>query len=261
MIRFLVVAFFALSTFAQTTPILIPVFYNGPGQRGSDWFTSVTYVYSGTTAIPGHGLRVIDRTCPIPEGCERFDIAPNSFGAVAGPESVSGFLLHVPLSEVDRFVFDARFGERTRNKYGVEMPVARESDFKRTPTVLPIVALGGTFADNMRTTLRIYSPDALPGQTVRVDLSPWGSPATVGSKIVRLELSDPPGTATPLRPAFAQLELQREFPGLFGTAVTVRVTPIAPVPDAPPPVQLPRVWAFATAVRNDNNEVAVYSPR
>lgn len=261
MMRFLLIACFAFSTFAQTTPVLVPVFYNGPGQRGSEWFTAVNYTYTGSKTIEGHGLRFLDRRCPIPEGCESSEIAPGTFGTVAGPEVASGFLLHVPLSQVELFALDARFGERTRNRYGVEMPIAREHDFRRTPIVLPFVAQGGGFGDPVRTTLRIYSPDAFAGQRVLVELTPWGSSSTLGSKIVTLALSDPPGAVTPLRPAFAQLDLQREFPGVFGAAVTVRIVPLPISPDAPPSVLPPRVWAFATAVRNDNNEVAVYSPR
>lgn len=205
MTRFLLIACFALSTFAQTTPVLIPVFYNGPGQRGSQWFTAVNYTYLGSEAIQGRGVRVLDRTCPIPGGMREL----RDRAAVVRLGGWSGV------------------GERLR----------------------------------LRTTLRVYSPDAILNRSVLVELSDWGSTTALASKVVRLEISDPPGAATPLRPAFAQLDLQREFPNVVAGAVTVRVVPLPTVPDAPPQFSVSRIWAFATAVRNDNNEVAVYSPR
>jgi hypothetical protein len=256
MIRFLLIACFAVTAFAQTTPVLVPVFYNGPGQFGSEWFTAVNISNFTTQRVEGHGLRFIDRTCAIPEGCERTTIEPGAFGSVAGPDLQSGFLLHIPAAQASQFELDARFGERTRNRYGVELPLARENDFRQAPgVVLPFVALRG-FADGLRTTLRIYSPDAIAGQRVAVELGTWGTRNTIASMVVTLALSDPPGTAAPLRPAYAQLDLQQAFPAIFAGSVTVRVIPLPSEGGT-----TPRIWAFATAVRNDNNEVAVFSPR
>ena len=248
--------FLSSAAFAQTTPVLIPVFYNGPGQYGSEWFTAVNISNFTTQTVQGHGLRFIDRTCPIPEGCETGNIAPNAFGSVAGPATASGFLLHIPAAQASQFELDARFGERTRNRYGVELPIARENDFRQVPgIVLPFVAMRG-FADGLRTTLRIYSPDAIAGQRVGVEIGAWGTRNTLASTVVTLALSDPPGTAAPLRPAYAQLDLQQTFPAIFAGSVTVRVVPLPSEGG-----MTPRIWAFATAVRNDNNEVAVFSPR
>ena len=253
----LVVLFVSFAAFAQTTPVLIPVFYNGPGQFGSEWFTAVNISNFTSQTVQGHGLRFIDRACPIPEGCETGDIAPNAFGSIAGPATASGFLLHIPAAQASQFELDARFGERTRNRYGVELPIARENDFRQAPgVVMPFVALRG-FADGLRTTLRIYSPDAIAGQRVAVELGTWGTCNTIASAVVTLALTDPPGTAAPLRPAYAQVELQQAFPAVFAGSVTVRVIPLPSLQDG----STPRIWAFATAVRNDNNEVAVFSPR
>jgi hypothetical protein len=93
---------------------------------------------------------------------------------------------------------------------------------------------------------------------VRVEVRPWGSRGTEppqASQVVTLALSDPPGTAQPLRPAFAQLELQRIFP-IFAGHISVRIVPLPLANGA-----LPRIWAMASAVRNDTNEVAVFSPQ
>jgi hypothetical protein len=257
--RFALSCLLVLAPFAsaQTTPVLVPVFYNGPGSFGSEWFTSVSVNNFTGQRIEGHGLEFVV-ICPIPEGCEREDLHPDAVGRVAGPQLPSGFLLHIPAGETDRVELDARFGEITRNQYGVELPIAREDDFRRTPLVLPSVALTG-YLNELRTTVRVYSPDAIAGQQVRVELRSWVYPNEVppyGSLVVTLASPDPPGTPQPLHPAYAAVELQREFPNLFSGAIYLRIVPL-PMPDG----TVPRIWAMATAVRNDNNEVAVFSPR
>lgn len=233
---------------------LIPVFYNGPGQYGSEWFTAVNIYNRTTKSVPGNGLRFLDRSCAALEGCESASIEPGAWGGVAGPNVQGGFLLNVPDGEEALFELDARFGEKTRNTYGVELPIARENDFRRGPVVLPYVLMSG-FSQRLRTTLRVYSPDAIAGQQVRVDLTNFGSTTVRASQMITLQLSEPPGTAHPLQPAYAQIDLQTAFPSYLGAVTALRVTPL-PSGDV-----TPRIWAFVTAVRNDNNEVAVYSPR
>ncbi|HEX2062274.1 MAG TPA: hypothetical protein VHK90_16165, partial [Thermoanaerobaculia bacterium] len=56
----------ALPLLAQTTPVLIPTFYNGPGQFGSQWFTNVWVVNGMETSLPGRGVTFLI-SCPIPE--------------------------------------------------------------------------------------------------------------------------------------------------------------------------------------------------
>jgi hypothetical protein len=261
-LRFLLVASFAVSAFAQTTRVLVPVFYNGPGGFGSQWFTTVNLNNFTSQTVAGHGLTFMARSCQIPEGCPRSELAPGEYGSVGSQFTPAnfpaGFFLYLPSAETNAFEIDARFGETTRNLYGVELPIAREADFRRTAIVLPYVAFTG-FHNELRTTVRVYSPDPIFAQRVRVEIRNWGAQATaapLGSVDVTLDLFDPGGTAEPLQPAFAQIELQRVFPSVFSGVVSVRVIPLQK-PFGP----IPRIWAFATAVRNDNNEVAVFSPR
>ena len=56
--RLLVLLVFSFSLFAQsTTPILIPVFYYGGGQVGSQWYTHV-FIHNFTSQpIDGGGMR------------------------------------------------------------------------------------------------------------------------------------------------------------------------------------------------------------
>jgi hypothetical protein len=109
----LVLSLLSLSAAAQTTPVLVPVFYNGPGAFGSQWFTSVNLNNFTTQTVEGHGLELIVQ-CPIPEGCFADDLRPGDVGSVSGPMLATGFLLHIPAAETDRFEIDARFGEVTR---------------------------------------------------------------------------------------------------------------------------------------------------
>lgn len=257
LLRLACLLFLVPSALAQTTPILVPVFYNGPGAYGSQWFTWVWINNFTTQTIEGRGLDLIVR-CPIPEGCFADDFRPGDVGSVVGPQSQSGFLLYLPADQTGGVELDARFGEGTRNQYGVELPIAREEDFRRAPIVLPYVTLTG-YANELRTTVRVYSPDAISDQQVRVEIRPWGSMATgavQGSRVVTLALSDPPGTPQPLHPAFGSIELQRELPDVFSGMISVRIVPLPMAGGV-----VPRIWAMATAVRNDNNEVAVFSPR
>jgi hypothetical protein len=263
-IRLLLLMALAFGAAAQTTtPVLIPVFYNGPGAFGSQWFTSVAVNNFSSQTIEGRGLTFTDRSCPIPEGCGREDLGPGNFGNVGDafhPDQQwpAGFLLYLPANEADAVELDARFGEIDRNRYGVELPIVREDEFVREPIVLPYVAMTGANS-GLRTTLRIYSPDAITGQQVRVDIRLWGARPTatpLASQVLTLALSETPGTAEPLQPAYAQLDLQRAFPTLFEGTVSLRIVPLQTLGNA-----VPRIWAFATAVRNDTNEVAVYSPR
>lgn len=251
---FLLVASAAL---AQTTPVLVPVFYNGPGAYGSEWFTTVAVNNFSSQTIEGHGLETLVR-CPIPEGCERTRFIAGDVGYVTGPQSSSGFLLYLPAAETRKVELDVRFGEVTRNQYGVELPVAREEDFRHEPVVLPYVRLTG-YGNELRTTVRIFSPDAIPGQQVRVEIRLQGQrpeDAPMGSRDLTLALTDPPNTPEPMRPAYAELVLQQAFPENFNGYASVRVVPLPLAGDA-----VPRIWAMATSVRNDNNEVAVYSPQ
>ena len=265
MIRFLLTISIALGAFAQpATPVLIPVYYNGPGAFGSQWYTQVSINNFTSQVVEGRGVTFVSRACPIPEGCARTRLAAGDFGTVGGqnmfdpgPNWGTGFLLYIPSNEALDFELDARFGEKTRNQYGVEMPIARETDFRRAPVVLPYVAWIG-HGNELRTTLRVYSPDAVDGQQVRVEIyypDVRVSPTPLATATLTLALSDPPGKEAPVRPAYAQIDLQSRFPGFFTGTARVEVVPLQKGGVTP------RVWAIATAVRNDTNEVAMFSPR
>lgn len=245
----LVLLLAALPLLAQTTPVLIPTYYNGPGQFGSQWFTHVRVVNGTNADLDGHGL-TFNVQCPIPEGCERPSVPARQYGDLVGPQSDRGLLLHLPIDSAEQFEFDAHFGEGDRRSY--ELPIVREDDFRQTAFGLPVVPFLGDF----RSTLRIYSPDPLADQQVRVRIVPAYAPFALAEAggIVTLSVDIP--TSLPIRPAFAQLNLQRAFPEVTSGAMRVELEPL-PRLDG----RIPRIWAFVTVTFNDRNDVVVISPQ
>ena len=233
--------------------ILIPILYNGPGQHGSHWYTNVVVNHHGTQPLEGRGIVFLDVSCPIPEGCPAGNIE-QGVGFVIGPQSGRGLLLHPSEGDEDRVYVQAHFGEQRRhaNTGGVELPVARDDDF-RTHIGLPAVRLdGGHETPAVRTQLRIYSLDPSPGQHVRVEMRGWHSPTAAVPEAVQVITLNAGDT---LHPAFAELDLQRAFPQVHEGAVRVDVVAI---PDGD---HTPLVWAFVTMTHSATNEVTVISPQ
>jgi hypothetical protein len=235
---------------ALTTPVLIPTFYNGPGQFDSQWRTDVFVVNPTEQSIDGRGATFFV-PCPIPEACPSGTLGPRQEGILGGPESDRGLLLHLPADAAHRVEFDAHFGEDRRS---YALPIVREDDFHDDRFGLPLVPLLGDF----RTTLRIYSPDPLVDQQVILRLMPASNPfgEPLATRVVTLDVTVP--ESLPLRPAFAQLVLQREFPEATRTNGAVRIE-FEPVPRLDG--RIPRVWAFATVTFNDRNDVVVIMPQ
>ena len=232
-----------------TTPVLIPTFYNGPGQFGSQWRTEVIVVNGMEHNVDGRGVR-FNITCPIPEGCESDRVPPKERGYVTGPESARGLLLHLPADGADRVGFTAHFGEGDRRSY--VLPIVRERDFRTDAFGMADVPFNGPF----RSTLRIYSPDPLDEQYVIVRAIPSHTPFAVPTAVQVITLESDIPTSLPLRPAFAQLVLQRDFPQI--TSGTMRIE-IEPVPRLDG--RIPRLWAFVTVTFNDRNDVVVIVPQ
>jgi hypothetical protein len=231
--------------------ILIPILYNGPGEHGSRWYTYASVNHFGTHVLDGRGVVFLSPDCPIPEGCERGELE-NGYGAIVGPQSLGGLWLH-PV-EGDRVEVQAHFGERTRHAgtEGVELPIARDEDFRSGRFGLPAVRLdGGHEHQVIRTTLRVYALDPSPGQHVRIEMRGWYNPAAPVPEAVQIIALNP---GDDLHPAYAQLDLQDAFPQVQQGSVRIDIIPetVAGV--------TPRVWAFATVTHNATNEVTVVSP-
>jgi hypothetical protein len=243
-----------------TTPILVPLFYNGPGAYGSTWWTGVRIDNHMSVPFSSPGA-VFSVMCPIPEGCESETIQPADGGFLIRPQTASGLLLYAPANEAHLVAFSARFGEGSDlGANGSELPVARAQQFRRDAVRLPAMPLHNQVRP-LRTTLRIYGLDAIEGTRVRVEVRDWFTPAAAprASKEYTLTAApSPAGSAKPLYPAFGQILLQSEFPfellrgGSFGITV---------VPLALPSGEVPRIWAFASTVDNLSQDVSIQQPQ
>ncbi|HEY0159984.1 MAG TPA: hypothetical protein VGF28_22045 [Thermoanaerobaculia bacterium] len=249
---FLILALLLATTVAaQTSPILIPIFYNGPGAAGSEWLTRVQVTNRGSVHLEGHGVEFLRRSgCPIPEGCpighaRRFELSD-----IEGPESLGGLLLHPLAADADLVEVQGQFGEAHRHAHGIELPIARERDFRTTMFGFPTVITGpGT-----RTLLRLYSPDPIAGQRVRIILRPSFLPTTSFAQAYEVTLFVPDGTALPLRPAFAQFDLSATSAETRLGSPRVEVVPLETNG------RTPRIWGFITITENGTNEVRVMRP-
>src|SRR5439155_26494706 len=102
---------------------------------------------------PGVTFAII---CPIPEGCESDRVPSGQFGSIIEPSAPNGLLLTLPGDGRD-IAFTARFGAFPRNILvgGTELPIVRESEFRRAVLRFPYVPFGPG-RNPIRSTLRVY---------------------------------------------------------------------------------------------------------
>jgi hypothetical protein len=242
---------------ATPSPVLIPTLYSGPGALGSRWFSSVVVNNHEPTSFKSPGV-IFDVLCPIPEGCTSDEIGPGEFGAIESPLPANGLLLYLP-SESAHIAFMARLAASPRNSLygGTELPVVREHEFTSGRVELPYVPIQGT--SPLRTTLRIYAPDAQAGTFVRVELRDWTSLQGAPKFATTVALNAPPQpTTVPIYPGFAQLTLQDVFPAAALSASSYNVS-VVPLPfDS---TSTPRIWAFISITNNATQEVTIQRPQ
>jgi hypothetical protein len=240
------------------TTILIPTLYLGPGAHGSNWWSGLVVNNYSSVPFSSPGVEFILQ-CPIPEGCFSAEVPPGELGVHMAPRPANGLLLHTTHEIARNLVFQARFGQgQDHFTNGTEMPVVREHQFTTRTIHLPSVVLHQTLS-SIRTTLRIYGVDAIPGTTVRVEVRPWYAPVEppLASKQITLQVPPSP-TPEPIYPAYAQLNMQHEFPFevLLGTSFNISIVPL-PLPSG----ELPRIWAFISTTSNVNNDVSIQQPQ
>lgn len=243
---------------ASPSPVLIPTMYSGPGAFGSRWSTTVLLNNHERTALTSPGVTFWTFGCPIPEGCLTNDIPPGEFGFIDAPRAANGLLLYLPSVDA-QIAFMARLAAAPRHTGtgGTELPVVREREFATGPVRLPFVTLY-EFQHPLRTTLRIYAPDAQPGTSVTVELRSWTTPdgPPQFSKQVVLTVPEQPVTP-PVFPGYAQLILQDAFP----SAVQAGGWNVTVVPLPFDSTTTPRIWAFLTMTDNVTQEVTVQRPQ
>jgi hypothetical protein len=220
--------------------ILIPVFYNGPGVAGSSWATEVAvrneYPYAIT---PWRTSESLPSFAPDKAYRIGFDAAP------------SGVFITVPRGSAAGLHFNAMIRDTSRalQAWGTELPVARESDFASSVTLLNVPVY-----PEFRTQLRIYSASSVRTfATVTVESMDTGQ---VLRRFAAVLTSPEPCIAVvpcaSQHPAFASIT------DLLGNAqispserLAVRVEGAGVVP----------VWAFATITNNVTQHATVISPQ
>lgn len=240
--------------------ILVPTLYNGPGAFGSTWWSSVVVNNHSPLPFSSPGVEFIIQ-CPIPEGCFSEEVPAGEFGGLIAPRPAGGLLLYAPAEVAENLAFQARFGQgNSAVTNGAELPLVREREFKRGEIHLPSVQLHLTQLP-VRTTLRVYGVDALPGTTVRIDVRSWHvvTGGVRASKIVSLHVPESPaGSSRPIYPAYAQIALQQEFPfeSLLGSAFNITIVPL-PLESG----EVPRIWAFLSTTSNVSQQVEIQQPQ
>lgn len=240
-----------------TTTVLIPTYYEGPGAHGSFWWSFVFVYNHSPLPVVSPGVEFAVQFDPIPEAIPYPEVPPGKVGYVITPRAADGLLLHIPAEAAEDLGLRATFGqgEDDFGDGGMELPLVREHRFTRKPVRLPGVELHFTPVP-IRTTLRIYGIDALPGTTVRIET---GFPTQRLSKVVTLHAPpSPAGLARPLYPAYAQLDLQTEFPAeiLASGGAYISIVPL-PLPSG----EIPRIWAFITSTDNVRNITSIQQPQ
>jgi hypothetical protein len=247
---------------AQTTnvPVLIPVFYAGPGAFGSQWNTQLTILNNSDTALTS--VPYIYQ-CPIPEGCMSPIPAHASIAFLAGAPNCpgcfqlsTGYFQNVRSDELLRAIFTLRIFDESQSAldYGTQIPVVPATSFRETELNFLDVP-----ADNhFRTTLRIYAlPNSLPTARVRSYREPapgFSAPQAasilISDQTVRL---DPPPPSGFLRGP--SVIVNDPVPAMTSTdGSRYRVTVQSSTPGQP-------VWALLTVTNNQTHRVSAVLPQ
>ena len=258
---FLILLLFVLtltpaSTIAQsqaTTPVLIPVFFAGPGAFGSFWNTQLTILNNSVkplTSIP------YIYECPIPEGCLSAIPAHASVAFTAGAPNCpacfrfsTGFFYSIRSDELPQAILSLRIFDCTANFvfYGVH----RETELQFLD-----VPVDPAF----RITLRIYSlPNQVPSVRIRSFQEPppiFGAPqrssVLIADSVVSLVPPPDVPSATLHGPSIVVNNPIAAQPNNDGSRYRVTVQSVTPgVP----------IWALFTVTNNQTQRVAVIAPQ
>lgn len=268
--KFLIVLVFVLvlsptSGIAQpqaNTPVLIPVFFAGPGAFGSSWNTQLTVLNNSDkplTSIP----YVFE--CPIPEGCLSPIPAHASVAFTAGAPNCpacfqfsTGFFYSVRSDELSQAVLSLRIFDRSQTTadYGTEVPVVSAAAFHETE----LQFLDVPADPNFRSTLRIYS---LPNQVPSVRIRSFQERPTI--------FGLPQSPSLLIAESFVSLVPPPDVPSatLHGPSIVInnplaaqtnndgsryRITVESVTPGLP-------IWALLTVTNNQTQRVAVIAPK
>lgn len=224
--------------------VLLPI-YSPPvrGAFGSDFRTELRVYNRGSRRV---ALAGIPRACPL---CPPPNLLNSTLEIPAGTEAVPissgnpGAFIYVPRESSGEVALNLRVFDASRSEtnFGTEIPVARESDFRRT-----IALLGVPLDDRFRRALRIYSREPL---RVLVSFTGDESVAAGGPE----QFNPLAGRTVTLQPGRNLFEpayaVVTDFPEIDGATTRVTITASAPV------------WAFVTVTNNETQQITTISPQ
>ena len=256
---------------ANYEPVLVPVYFFGPGAHGSMWVTKLDVTNSGNSEVVFprayfHG----DPVCPAVCGCgpitrvEMLQVKE----VCSIYQGTMGLLLWVPKESLqnEEIHVTSRVLDTTRQaeSAGTEIPTIRLADLKGDRLVLVDVPLDSRFRAGIRA-YDIYGED---GATVLMRIYDHeelrkGQPDPLVE--TTLTLSQPIRNIVPEpfpgNPAFLHLgDLAAAYPQLAGVkSVTIELHAAFSIADPPKPTG--RFWAFSTITNNDTQEITIVTPR
>ena len=214
--------------------VLIPVIYNGPGQKGSRWATDLWIMNGGNYSIPF--LRG-----PVPQ-LDAEQIADYSVNAP------NGYILYPVRDSTKDLAINvlARDLSRQGEALGTEIPVVRERDFEDRRILLMNIPSDPQF----RVTLRAYALDELPlDSRMNYWIYDHETGAQVAFGILRLE--PPASEHTPYSGTIG--DLLAAHPEIVNKGrLRLSISPLR--------AESGRFWAFVSVTNNETQHVTVISP-
>lgn len=230
----------------QWATFLIPVSPSHvTGAGGAQWMTDLFFFIASDEALP---LFCFTGSCA--------PIAPRALVPIVAPlmNRVVPGLFYAPVDRAAELYAELRTRNVTPGSadedFTVEIPIAREEDFRGDEIQLLAIPLDPSY----RQALRVYDVEAHVPAQVRVEF--YGGGAEPLAQRV-LSLGTTRGTESPYalpdEPSFAEiLNLLDEVPELAGLQqVRIRVTPVAAGP---------RLWAFVSVTNNATQHISVFTP-
>lgn len=212
--------------------VLIPVIYEGPGQKGSQWTTEVWLMNGNTYEMPMlHGPQLVA------EQSVELDVnAPNGYILYPAQGSSDDLSINVLVRDLSR----------QSEALGTELPAVRERDFEDRRVLLQNIPSDPRY----RLTLRAYALDRLPF-TDRMNY--WLYDNETGQQVAFgiLALRQPLEERTPWS---GSVDLMAVHPEIAGKGpLRLSISPLAPTP-------MGRFWAFVSVTNNETQHVTVISP-
>ena len=234
------------------TPLLVPVFFSGPGALGSRWDTELSgrndnaYRYWSPYDAPfNHWCFICDP--PPPQG-----LPANASGTIRASASLvqqpQGMLGHIQRqgSENVHYGLLVRDLSRQSEALGAEVPVVREDELfdNRSFSLLNVPS-----DSRFRTALRVYTIEG--SGSFRLVIKPmFGDDVLVDTEHITTRPAE-----TPYGHGFLVIgHLVASYPALAGHGpLRIEVIPRSPGGS--------RIWGFATVTNNETQHVTVISPQ